>query len=266
MPLPALLLATVRSLAPRLCRRPIRRVALALMLAACAAACGPVLEKPASPGTVASEQAAYVAQPYRIRAGDALEVKHRLATELNDLAVVRPDGRISLPLLPSLVAAGLTTDELEAQLRQAYTRDLRNVELSVLLRTFSTQRVFVGGEVEKPGVIDIVDGQTVMQAIYAAGGMRPTARTHEVVVVRRIEANKRIAFSVNLDDVKSGTDLAQDVPLLPLDTVIVPRSDIANVNLFVDQYIKGVLPATPSGNFLYQFNSSPSASSAATVR
>lgn len=241
----------------------VRRLGMALALGA--AACGPVLEKPAAPAVVASEQAAYLAGPYRIRAGDAIEVKHRLATELNDLVTVRPDGKISLPLLPSLQAAGLTSDELEAQLRQAYARDLRNVELSVLLRTFTTQRVFVGGEVEKPGVIDIVDGQTVLQAIYAAGGMRSTARTHEVVVVRRSEANQRIAFAVDLDAVKSGNDLGQDVRLLPLDTVIVPRSDIANVNLFVDQYIKGVLPATPSGTFLYNFNTSPSSSSSAAA-
>ena len=251
MTLPASILATARR--------------LALALAACAAACGPVLEKPTPAATVANEQAQYLEQAYRIRPGDALEVKHRLATELNDLVTVRPDGRISLPLLPSLKAAGLTTDELEAQLRTAYARDLRNVELSVLLRTFATQRVYVGGEVEKPGMIDIVDGQTVLQAIYAAGGLRSTARTHEVVVVRQGEANQRLAFAVNLDDVKSGNDLAQDVRLLPLDTVIVPRSDIANVNLFVDQYIKGVLPATPSGTFLYQFNTSQSSASSAAA-
>ena len=251
MTLPASILATARR--------------LGLALAACAAACGPVLEKPTPAATVANEQATYLEQAYRIRPGDALEVKHRLATELNDLVTVRPDGRISLPLLPSLKAAGLTTDELEAQLRTAYARDLRNVELSVLLRTFATQRVYVGGEVEKPGMIDIVDGQTVLQAIYAAGGLRSTARTKEVVVVRHGEANQRLAFAVNLDDVKSGNDLAQDVRLLPLDTVIVPRSDIANVNLFVDQYIKGVLPATPSGSFLYQFNPASSSSSSAAV-
>ncbi|MBI3515459.1 MAG: polysaccharide biosynthesis/export family protein [Proteobacteria bacterium] len=237
----------------------LRGIALVLL----ASACGPVLQAPSPADKVSSEQATYLAQPYRIRAGDALEIKHRLAVELNDVAVVRPDGRISLPLIPSMVAAGQTSDELEAALRQAYARDLRNVELSVMVRSFATQRVFVGGEVEKPGMIDLVDGQTVMQAVYAAGGLRSTARTKEIVVVRHGEANQRLVFAVNLHDVVSGTDLAQDMRLLPLDTVIVPRSDIANLNLFVDQYIKGVLPATPSGTFLYNFNTSASSASGA---
>jgi len=167
--------------------------------------------------------------------------------------IVRPDGRISLPLLPSMMAAGLTSDELEAALRQAYARDLRNVELSVLVRGFATQRVFVGGEVEKPGMIDLVDGQTVMQAVTAAGGWKTTARRDEVVVVRQSDANHRLVFAVNLDDVISGTDLAQDARLLPLDTVIVPRSDIAKLNLWVEQYMRNTLPFNPNANVVYTF-------------
>ncbi len=228
--------------------------ALALALAAC----GPVVQSPTPASTVANEQAAFMAQPYRIRAGDAIEVKHRLATELNEVAVVRPDGRISLPLLPSMMAAGLSSDELEASLRKAYARDLRNVELSVLVRGFATQRVFVGGEVEKPGMIDLVDGQTVMQAVYAAGGMRATARTNEVVVVRHGEGAQRLVFAVNLDSVVHGTDVAQDTRLMPLDTVIVPRSDIAQLNLWVEQYIRNMIPATPSTSIIYSFNSTSS--------
>src|SRR5271169_530205 len=144
------------------CLKRVRRLAVVLALGA-PAACGPVLQAPTPQATVATEQAAFLAQPYRIRAGDMLEVKHRLATELNDLAVVRPDGQISLPLIPSIKVAGLTTDQLEVALKQAYARDLRDAELSVLVRSFATQRVFVGGEVEKPGMIDLIDGQTVIQ-------------------------------------------------------------------------------------------------------
>lgn len=243
--------------------RSLPRAAI-LLLALALAACGPVLQTPAPAATVASEQAAFLTQPYRIRAGDMLEVKHRLATELNDLAVVRPDGRISLPLIPSMMAAGATTDELEAALKQAYARDLRNVELSVLVRSFATQRVFVGGEVEKPGMVDLIDGQTVMQALFAAGGMKSTARSDEIVVVRRGAAEQRLAFAVNLDAVVNGTGLGQDVRLQPLDTVIVPRSDIAQVDLWVEQYIRNLLPAAPSTSLIYSFNNTP-ASSASTV-
>lgn len=242
----------------------IRRLAVLLAVGA-PAACGPVLQAPTPQATVATEQAAFLAQPYRIRAGDMLEVKHRLATELNDLAVVRPDGQISLPLIPSIRVAGLTTDQLEAALKQAYARDLRDVELSVLVRSFATQRVFVGGEVEKPGMIDLIDGQTVIQALYAAGGMKATARSDEVVVVRRGGGDQRLAFAVNLDQVLHGTGLDQDMPLQPLDTVIVPRSDIAQVDLWVEQYIRNLLPAAPSTSFIYSYQNTPTSSAATTV-
>ena len=245
--------------APRSPLNGVRRLAVVLAVGALAA-CGPVLQAPAPAERVATEQAAFLTQPYRIRAGDMLEVKHRLATELNDMAVVRPDGRISLPLIPSMAAAGATTDELEAALKQAYARDLRNAELSVLVRSFATQRVFVGGEVEKPGMVDLIDGQTVMQALYAAGGMKSTARSNEVVVVRRGAAEQRLAFAVNLDEVVHGTGLGQDVRLQPLDTVIVPRSDIAQIDLWVEQYIRNLLPATPSASVIYSFNNTPASS------
>jgi len=164
-----------------------------------------------------------------------------------------------------MTAAGLSTDEIEAALKQAYARDLRDVELSVLVRSFATQRVFVGGEVEKPGMIDLIDGQTVMQALYAAGGMKSTARSDEVVVVRRGGGDQRLAFAVNLDQVVHGTGLGQDMRLQPLDTVIVPRSDIAQVDLWVEQYIRNLLPATPSAGVLYSINSTPSTAAASTT-
>jgi len=228
-------------------------------------ACGPVLHTATPPDTIAREQAAFLAEPYHIRPGDLLEVRHRLATELNDTAVVRPDGQISLPLVPSVMAAGLTTDQLEGALKTAYSRDLRDVELSVLVRSFATQRVFVGGEVERPGMVDLVAGETLMQALYAAGGLKSTARTGEVVVVRHGSGEQRLVFAVDLDQVVAGTGLGQDVRLQPLDTVIVPRSDIAQADLWVEQYIRNLLPAAPSTSVIYSFNEAAAPSTFSTV-
>src|SRR5260221_8695719 len=105
---------------------------LAPVLVICVGACGPVLQAPSAPAMVASQQADFLAAPYRIRPGDQVEIKHRLATELNELAVVRPDGKISPPLLASIPAAGLSSDELEATLRRAYARDPRNPQHSAM--------------------------------------------------------------------------------------------------------------------------------------
>jgi len=105
----------------------------------------------------------------------------------------------------------------------------------------------------------------VMQALYAAGGMKSTARSDEVVVVRRGGADQRLAFAVNLDQVVHGTGLDQDMRLQPLDTVIVPRSDIAQVDLWVEQYIRNLLPAAPSTSFIYSYNNTPSSTASSAV-
>ncbi len=237
----------------------------AITLPLLAVGCGPVLQNPTPQPVVEAQQATFQATDYHIKPGDALEVKHRLATELNEVAVVRPDGRISLPLLPSVKAAGLTSDELTTTLKTAYARDLRDVELSVLVRGFATQRIFVGGEVEKPGMIDLVDGETVMQAVYAAGGMKTTARPDEIVVLRRTNVpNQRLAFAVNLKQVVSGENVGQDTQLQPLDTVIVPRSDIAQLNLWVEQYIKNMIPTNTS--VIYSFQDTAAPGSSAVIR
>ncbi len=102
-------------------------------------------------------------------------------------------------------------------------------------------------------MVDLVDGQTVIQAVYAAGGLKDTARTDEIVVIRRGEADQRLVFAINLDDAVSGNNLKQDVRLLPLDTVVVPRSDIARVDLWVDQYLRKVLPANLNASAVYTF-------------
>src|SRR5260221_9933574 len=99
MPEPALNFCTLRRRGPPMFDRPLRLRRLAPALVICLAACGPVLQAPTSPAAVASQQADFLAAPYRIRARDQVEVKHRLPTQLNDLAVVPPDGKISLPLL-----------------------------------------------------------------------------------------------------------------------------------------------------------------------
>jgi polysaccharide biosynthesis/export protein len=82
--------------------------------------------------------------------------------------------------------------------------------------------------------------------------------------VRRGSGDQRLAFAVNLDQVVHGTALGQDMALQPLDTVIVPRSDVAQVDLWVEQYIRNLLPASPSAGFLYSVNSTPTANASTT--
>jgi len=181
-------------------------------------------------------------QEYRIRIGDQMSIKFFYNPGLNEQVTVRPDGRISLQLVHEVVAVGLTPAELTDFLTAKYATEIKDPEIAVIIRSFSAQKVFVGGEVNKPGLLDLLTSMTVLQSISLAEGFKDTARIKEILVIRRKADNKTQILPINLDDVIKGIDNRQDIILLPYDIVYVPRSKIANVNQWVDQYIRKNIP------------------------
>ncbi len=219
-----------------------KRLLLILMILSLVAACGPVVKYPTA--VVNSPEIATARYPtveYRIQPGDTLEVRFYNNPELNETVTVRPDGKISLQLAPEARAAGLTPEELSRQLTGQYSQELRNPKIAVLVRTPASNRVYVGGEVFKPGVVSLLAPLTVFQSITEAGGLTNEARTKEIVIIRKGE-KKPIIFTVNLANVIDGSNLSEDVTLMPFDIVFVPKSPIANVDLWVDQYLRRLIP------------------------
>ncbi len=179
-------------------------------------------------------------QEYQIQVGDQLDIKFFYNPELNEQVIVRPDGRISLQLIPEVLVTGLTPATLTQRLTEQYATELRQPRVTVIVRSFGSQRVFVDGEVGQPGMLPILGPLTVMQAVAEAGGMKDSARATDVIVIRRGAPDKPVTFQVNLKQAR--TDPAQDVELAPFDIVYVPRSRVANVNTWVDQYIRKNIP------------------------
>jgi protein involved in polysaccharide export with SLBB domain len=198
--------------------------------------CGPYSKNAVTvgaPGTILPP----MPQEYRISIGDKINVKLFYNPDLNQEVTVRPDGKISLMLVHEINAVGLTTSELTTQLTENYGRYLQQPEVAVVVSAFAGQRVFVGGEVLQAGVKELVGPTTVLQAIAMAGGFKDSARTDEVIVVRRDENNKPFSIALDTRKAMKGVDLAQDIYVQPYDLVIVPRSNIADVDLWVQQYI-----------------------------
>ena len=208
--------------------------ATAALLSGCAA------HLPPAPTAVA--EGARPVQEYRIQPGDQLDVKFYFSPELNEQVTVRPDGRISLQLVRDVEAAGATPNELTERLTELFKKSLLQPEIAVIVRTFASYRVFVDGEVNKAGVIALAGAMTISQAISEAGGMRESASASSVVLVRRVPNGKPLVAAVDVTRIFDGTDPAQDVLLQPSDIVFVPRSTIANLNLFVDQYLRKLIP------------------------
>jgi polysaccharide export outer membrane protein len=226
----------------RLLARPTSAFGLMISLLLLSA-CGPAAVKPATLEQANAISTRAAGGEYRLQPGDELDIRFYYNPELNTSVLIRPDGRISLPLANEVQAAGQTPAQLAQRLRTAYEQELRRPELTVIVRSFNSQKVFVGGEVASPGVVQALGPLTVLQSVTQAGGFKETARINEVLVIRRDPAAQEpIVIPVDIGAVVDGTQTSQDIALMPFDVVYVPKSPIANVNKFVDQYIRQNIP------------------------
>lgn len=215
------------------------------------AGCASVVSHPVTVDTLPASESRvdkqdYLEKNYLIAPGNLLGIKFFHTPDLNEEVAVRPDGKISLQLIHDIMAAGLTPEQLTAKLKKAYRRQLRNPEIAVIVRSLANQ-VYVDGEVGNPGMLTLEGPTTVMQAIASAGGITDRSKMKEVIVIRR-RPEKTIVITANLDAVIRGKDTRQDISLLPSDIVYVPLTPIANVNVWVDQYIRKNIPL-PFFNF-----------------
>ncbi len=223
---------------------------LLLLLAGCSA--GPQTPVPISEqGTLEppAPSLASVTPAYIIHPGDEIDVKFFYNPLLDESVTVRPDGRISLPLVQEVQAASLTTSELSAVLKEKFSSHLRDPEISVIVRSFDSQRVYVDGEVVQPGMVEMGGGLTIMQAIASVKGLKNSARRSEVLIIRRNNLKRPFVLKVDVDAAMDGTDVTQNVVLEPYDIVYVPKSAIAHINTFVDLYIRKNIPFDLSYGF-----------------
>ena len=183
--------------------------------------------------------------PYRMQTGDLLAIKFYNNPELDDEQPVRPDGKISLPFVGQVSAGGRTPGELENDLAERYTGELASPQVTVIVREYSPQRYFIGGEVDNAGTYEIHGPITLAQALQEAGGLLESARRQQIILIRPDGSGSRVGFAIDMKKVLSGEAPEQIVYVQPQDVVFVPRSKISNVNLFVQQYIRGVLPTVP---------------------
>lgn len=188
------------------------------------------------------QSSTHPAKEYRIQPGDQLDIKLFYNPELNEQLVVRSDGRITLQLVNDVVAAGLTPAELTAVLTKAYAGELANPKVAVIVRTSVADKVYVDGQVNRAGIINLTGPTTVLQSISQAGGMKDSAKTEEVLILRRAENNEMTVIQVDLKGALKGTAQNQDIFVRPNDIVYVPKSKIGNINTWIDLYIRKNIP------------------------
>ncbi len=200
----------------------------------------------------ADEVSLPIAPVYRVTIDDELSFKFFYLPELNTAVKVRADGRVSLPLVGEVAVQGLTVAALTERVERLMSVHVRRPQVTVNVQVGASNRIFVGGEVTRPGVQPLLGPLTALQAVTVAEGLKDGAQPRSAIVLRRNEAGARVVLPIDLASAMNGSDVSQDLQLQAYDIVIVPRSGIADLGLWVDQYIRRVVPF--SLGFSYTIN------------
>ncbi len=179
--------------------------------------------QPKAPASQPAPVAGAVEAPadYVIGPEDVLGVVFWREADISGDVTVRPDGRITLPVIGELQAAGLQPEQLRTQILARASKYLTEPNVAVVVRAINSRRVFVTGRVTKPGELFLKGPLTVMQAIAMAGGLTEYADAKKITIIRAVGGETQ-RFAFNYKDVAKGKKLEQNIALKPGDTVVVP--------------------------------------------
>lgn len=191
---------------------------------------------------------------YRMGFGDVLEIKFFNNDKFNEMVTVRPDGRITLQRVGDIRVNGMTPSTLDTIITESYSQIIIIPEVTVFVREFGGNQVYVLGEVNQPGGFPIQQNMNLLQVIASAGGAKDGAKLSSVVVLRKKSTGEVEARKVNLSATIKGNGNSGhlDLAIQPQDIIFVPKTFIANMSTFMKQIYDGVLPPLDSYlRFLY---------------
>lgn len=198
-------------------------LALLLLAAAAPAAqtASPAAPRTGQPAPATRTQEAVRTADYLIGPEDVLGIVFWREPEMSGDVTVRPDGRITIPVIGEIQAAGKRPEELQGEIVTAARKYISSVNVVVMVRTINSRKVFITGRVTTPGTYPLMGALTVMQAIALAGGLTEFANPKNITILRTENGQSR-TLTFNYQDVARGKSLEQNVQLKPGDTVVVP--------------------------------------------
>jgi len=178
-------------------------------------------EAPKSQAAASAAQAAPDDPTYKIGAQDVVKIDVWREDQLTRTVPVRPDGKISLPLLNDIQAAGLTPMDLANIIRDGLKKYINNPQVTVSVSEINSRRIYVNGEVNKPGVYQLLPNMTVLQALSGSGGFTQFAKVKSLYILRNVNGKPtRIPF--NYKEAIKGKEAEQNIELQPGDVIVVP--------------------------------------------
>lgn len=178
---------------------------------------------------------------YLLGYGDVVEVKFFKNPEYNDTVSVRPDGRISLQRVGDIYVLGMGTMELDKIVTDTYEKILLEPDVTIIVREFGGQEFYVMGEVNKPGKYEMAKGMTILRALASAGGPTDKGKMNSVILLRADDYGKAEATRLNMDISELKQTLSRDIRIQSYDVVYVPKTFIADVNVWISQVYDIVL-------------------------
>lgn len=157
---------------------------------------------------------------YKIGPTDTLKIDVWKEPEVSGTVIVRPDGKISLPLINDIQAAGLTPMMLARNITEALKKFISDPNVTVIVTEPNSQTIYVVGEVRRPGAVKLLPHTTVLDALASAGGPSEFANRKKIFILRR-KGGKEVRYAFNYRAAIKG-DLSQNIALEPGDTIVVP--------------------------------------------
>ncbi len=158
---------------------------------------------------------------YVIGADDVLDISAWKEPEITRTIPVRPDGKISLPLINDIQAAGLTPTQLAMIITEKLKKYLTDPQVTVIVRAINSRRIYIMGEVSRPGAFPMLPNMTLLQALSGAGGFTQFANLKGIYLLRN-ENGRQVKYPFNYKEVVKGQRPEQNILLKPGDTIIVP--------------------------------------------
>jgi polysaccharide export outer membrane protein len=184
-----------------------------------------------------------------LEAPDVIEISVIPQSELDRMVTIRPDGKISLPLIGDVFAEGMTPGDLTKKLTEEFSKYVKNPSVSVIVTGFNSKKIYVIGEVFRQGAFPYTGTTSVFEAVEEAGSFTRRASLGRVILVRGALEDP-IVIDVNLKDVVTKGLKAKDLHLQPGDIVYVPPNGFAKAGYAVEQVLFPFMPILSVGSSL----------------
>jgi polysaccharide export outer membrane protein len=203
------------------------RLLVAILFLTCAARAQQNAPAPAQAPAKGNAAAAAATKPatddpnYTIGPQDVLDISVWKEAELTRSVPVRPDGKISMPLLNDVQAAGLTPMQLTLRITADLKKFIADPQVTVVVAQINSQRIYILGEVNRAGAFPLLPGMTVLEALSSGGGFTMFANTKKIYVLRKVNGEQQ-KYPFNYKDVVHGKSPESNITLKAGDTIVVP--------------------------------------------